>query len=118
MSHTPTTGIDAHTWAAVLSALTAAGATDAGDPAVLDALPDAPDEGHIAATYTEHAPTGAPAWDQLTAARRADADAAYRDGFDTALTDEIAHHCSQAVDIGPTTAPAYATITRPVAGGM
>jgi Domain of unknown function (DUF4314) len=70
---------------------------DDGDPAVVDALPtlatagtDAPsDEQRYAATAPEDAHT----WSELTPRQRADALEAYRDGFDTAVTDRVVELC-------------------------
>jgi hypothetical protein len=72
---------------------------DDGDPAVLDTLPtldlsgrpaDAPSD---ADRYRDAAPDGAPTWSELTARQRDEALDAYRDGFDTAVTDRVAELC-------------------------
>jgi hypothetical protein len=67
---------------------------DDGDPAVLDSLPTpVPDDGQW---YDEAAPAGAPELADFTAAEREAAVDAYRDGFDTAVTDTVGAHCRAA----------------------
>ncbi len=77
---------------------------DDGDPAVCDALPvcdlsgqwaDTPGEAQV---YTDAAPAGAPAWQALEATRRSEVIDAYRHGFDTAVHDQVARHCTTILD--------------------
>ena len=88
-------GDTAHTARAVLAGI------DDGDPAVLDALPacDRPEEDSPtdAQRYAEAAPAGAPSWTTLNPDQRHEAVDAYRDGFDTAVQDRVAHHCGTAL---------------------
>ncbi|MBM0226137.1 DUF4314 domain-containing protein [Micromonospora sp. ATA51] len=77
-------------------------ALDDGDPEVLDGLP-AGDRYALAddrARYTEAAPEGAPAWEDLTAARCDRTRWAWCEGFDAAVTDEVARQCR--VTLSPT----------------
>ncbi|MCO1597621.1 DUF4314 domain-containing protein [Micromonospora sp. RHAY321] len=70
-------------------------AVDDGDPAVLDGLPAA-DRYFLTEDrdrYAEAAPDGAPAWDGLTTARCDQTRWAWCDGFDAAVTDEVARQC-------------------------
>ncbi|MGC5022802.1 DUF4314 domain-containing protein [Micromonospora sp. DT47] len=65
------------------------------DPEILDGLPTADryllthDEGR----YAEAAPDGAPGWAELTAARCDQTRWAWCDGFDDAVTEEVARRC-------------------------
>jgi hypothetical protein len=76
---------------------------DDGDPAICDTLPACdlpghPDDPHAAQWYDDTAPFGAPAWETLDAAQRAEALDAYRDGFATTVEHEVAGHCHNALD--------------------
>ncbi|MGS2619301.1 DUF4314 domain-containing protein [Micromonospora sp. LZ34] len=77
-------------------------ALDDGDPAVLDGLPRA-DRYVLAddqARYAEAAPPGSPAWEGLTARRMDETRWAWCDGFDHAVTDEVARQCR--ITLSPT----------------
>ncbi|MEU6022598.1 hypothetical protein [Micromonospora sp. NPDC047134] len=85
-------------------ARTVAAGIDAGDPAVLDALPVFDVAGYDAERYRVQAPDDAPDWDNLSDAERAAAIDAARDGFTTAVEHTVAKHCAALLDDG--TAPA------------
>ncbi len=68
---------------------------DNGDPAVLDGLPVADryvlvEDCH---RYAEHAPTGAPGWEKLTARQSDEARWAWCDGFDGAAEAAVVRQC-------------------------
>ncbi|MET7968766.1 DUF4314 domain-containing protein [Micromonospora sp. NPDC005305] len=77
-------------------------ALDDGDPAVVDALPaaDRYDDAAGRARYAEASPDGAPPWQRLPADRCDQARWAWGDGFDTAVTDEVARQCRTALHPG------------------
>ncbi|WP_319461455.1 DUF4314 domain-containing protein [Micromonospora sp. RTP1Z1] len=68
---------------------------DDGDPEILDGLPAADRylPAHDEGRYAEAAPDGAPRWAELTAARCDQTRWASCDGFDDAVTVEVARHC-------------------------
>ncbi|WP_431895517.1 hypothetical protein [Micromonospora haikouensis] len=71
---------------------------DAGDPAVLDGLPAFDVAGYDADRYRGQAPDDAPDWDDLSDADRASAIDAARDGFTTAVQDNVAARCAALLD--------------------
>lgn len=74
------------------------------DPVVVDTLPACHPSDPDADTrglYGEHAPAGAPDWDDLDDTTRDEIADAYRDGYDTAVHDRVAAACRAVLDDGP-----------------
>jgi len=96
---------------------------DDGDPLICDALPghhpsgENPEAATEAQVYADTAPHDAPGWNTLDDQHRAEAIAAFGDGYYTGVQDRVAEHCRLALpddDANPTAARRPAARRGPV----